>query len=80
MTAIPHAAMALTSALGRFERASKQMLEAATGEGPAAENPVAPIVEVMEAKAQFQAGVGVLKFADAMWGALLDLQTEREPV
>ena len=72
MTAIPHAAMALTSALGRFDRASSRFVEAVTGAG----EPEAALVEMVQAKAQVQAGVAVVKFADEMWSALLSLSRE----
>lgn len=72
MTAIPHAALALTSALGRFDRASSRFVEAVTGAG----EPEAALVELIEAKTQVQAGVAVVKFADEMWSALLSLSRE----
>lgn len=75
MTAIPHAAEALTSASGRFERASARLLEAASaGESDAM---TASLVEMTEAKVQFKAGVAVVRFADEMWDALLDLAKEQ---
>jgi hypothetical protein len=73
MTAIPHAALALTSALGRFELAGSRLLEAATG---AAGDQGAAIVDMIEAKAQFSAGVAVLSFSNEMWNALIELARE----
>ncbi|MEZ5994327.1 MAG: hypothetical protein R3C25_01090 [Hyphomonadaceae bacterium] len=75
MTAIPHAALALTSALGRFEHASSQVLRAATGAGD--EDLGDGLVEMAEAKVQARAGAAVIRFADEMYGALLDLARER---
>lgn len=74
MTAIPHAAEALTSASGRFERASARLLEAASAGGSDAMT--SSLVEMTEAKVQFRAGVAVVRFADEMWDALLDLAKE----
>ena len=76
MTAIPHAARALTSALGRFERASVRSLEAATGVGEDLD-PVTPIVEVIEAKTQVKAAVAVVRFSDEMWKALIEIQRDQ---
>lgn len=75
MTAIPHAARALTSALGRFERASSQVLEAATGVG-ASDDIATPLVEMIEAKTQARASIAVINFSDAMMAELLDMQSE----
>jgi hypothetical protein len=74
MTAIPHAALALTSALGRFEFAGSRLLEAATGAGDAAE---AALVDLIEAEAQAKAGVALVRFADDVYRALLDIGRER---
>jgi hypothetical protein len=74
MTAIPHAALALTSALGRFELAGSRLLEAATGSGDGAE---AALVEKIEAKAQAKAGVALVRFADEMYQALLEIGADR---
>jgi hypothetical protein len=69
MTAIPHAALALTSALDRFGHASARVLEAVTG---ADETDLgAALVDMSAAKTQAQAGVAVIRFADAMWDELL---------
>lgn len=74
MTAIPPAAMALTSALGRFDRASVRMIGAAIGAG----DPEAAVVDVAQAKAEVSAGVAVVRFSDAMYKALLDIAREPE--
>jgi flagellar hook protein FlgE len=74
VTAIPHAAEALTSASGRFERTSARLLEAASGAGG---DVAAPLGEMIAAKTQFKAGVAVVRFADEMWDTLLDIGQER---
>ncbi|MDZ4691216.1 hypothetical protein [Terricaulis sp.] len=71
MTAIPHAAQALTSALDRFELASVRVLEAVTGAEDG--NLGAALVDLSTAKTQAKAGVMVIRFADEMWDALLDI-------
>lgn len=75
MTAIPHAAMALTSALGRFDVASSRLIEAATGADDVAMSEA--MVEMIEAETQAKAGVAVIRFADEMWDALLSIARER---
>jgi flagellar hook protein FlgE len=76
MTAIPHAARALTSALGRFERASGRLLEAATGAGES-DDIAEPLVDMMQAAHQARASIAVIKFSDAMMSELLDMQSDR---
>jgi hypothetical protein len=72
MTAIPHAAEALTSALDRFVRASTRLLGAVSG---AREDDVGQqLVEITAAKVQFSAGVALIHFSDEMWSALLDIR------
>lgn len=71
MTAIPHAALALTSALGRFERSASSVLEAATGADGAELG--GALAEMSAAKTQARASVAVIRFADEMYRALLDL-------
>lgn len=70
MTAIPHAAKALTSALGRFEHAGLHVLEAATGAGG---NPAAALAEMSAAQSQLKAGAAVIRFSDEMWNALIEI-------
>ena len=74
MTAIPHAAEALTSALDRFGHASSRVLGAVTGVDEA--DLGAALVDLSAAKAQAQAGVAVLRFSDAMWRALVEIGYE----
>lgn len=69
MTAIPHAALALTSALGRFEHASSRVLEAATG----ADDLGRALAELSQAKVEVKAGATVLRLADDMYRTLLDV-------
>lgn len=74
MTAIPHAGMALTSALDRFEHASFQALEAVTGASDAelAEG----LVAMSAAKTQVKAGVALVRFSDEVFDALLQIGQE----
>ena len=58
MTAIPHAALALTSALDRFGHASARVLEAVTGADDA--DLGAALVEMSAAKTQARAGASVI--------------------
>ena len=74
MTAIPHAALALTSALGRFDAAATRAVEAATGADDVAIGEA--MVEMIEAKTQVKAGVAIIRFADEMWDALLSIGSE----
>jgi len=74
MTAIPHAALALTSALDRFGHASARVLEAVTGADDAAM--AEGLVEMTEAKTQAKAGVALIRFADEMYEALLQIGQE----
>lgn len=73
MTAIPHAAQALTSALDRFELASARVLGAVTG---ADEDLGAALAEMSAAKMQAKASVSMIRFADEMYEALLDIAAE----
>ena len=74
MTAIPHAALALTSALDRFGHASARVLEAVTGGDDVAMSE--GLVEMTEAKTQAKAGVALIRFADEMYEALLAIGQE----
>ena len=73
MTAIPHAAEALTSALDRFGQASSRLLEAVTG---ADEDAGAALVDMIEAKTQAKASVAVIRFSNEMWRALVEIVQE----
>ena len=74
MTAIPHAALALTSALDRFELAGSRVLEAVTGGDDAAL--AEGLVLMTEAKTQAKAGVALVRFSDEMFEALLEIGRE----
>ncbi|ANP46197.1 hypothetical protein [Candidatus Viadribacter manganicus] len=74
MTAIPHAALALTSALDRFGHASARVLEAVTGADDA--DLGAALVEMSAAKTQAKGGVALIRFADEMYQALLEIGLE----
>ncbi len=76
MTAIPHAALALTSALDRFGHASARVLEAVTGGDDA--DLGASLVDMTAAKAQAKAGVAVIRFSDEIWQALVEIGREPE--
>jgi hypothetical protein len=75
MTAIPHAGMALTSALDRFEHASLQALGAVTGASDDAKI-AEGLVALSAAKTQVKASVALVRFADEMYDALLDIGQE----
>lgn len=74
MTAIPHAAMAITSALDRFKPASSRALEAVTGASDA--DMSASFVNMRETKVQAIAGVSIIRLSDGMYRALLELTRE----
>ena len=77
MTAIPHAALALTSALDRFGHASARVLEAVTGDDDVAMGDA--FVEMTAAKMQAKAGVALIRFSDEMFDALLEIAKEPQP-
>nr|AQQ75080.1 hypothetical protein [uncultured bacterium] len=74
VSAIPHAAEALTSASGRFEHASVRLLEAASGAGDG--DVATSLVDLAQAKAQFAAGLGLLRFSDEMLRELIEMARE----
>jgi hypothetical protein len=74
VTAIPHAAEALTSASGRFEQASVRLLEAASGAGDG--DMATPLAQMLEAKTQYKAGLAVIRFSDEMFAALVEIGRE----
>ena len=74
MTAIPHAAEALTSALDRFGHASARVLEAVTGVGDV--DLGESLVDVMKAKVQAKASIAVIRFSEEMWDALVEIGKE----
>lgn len=74
MTAIPHAAEALTSALDRFGHASSRVLGAVTGVSEA--DLGAALVDMSAARTQAEASLAVVRFSDAMWRALVEIGQE----
>jgi hypothetical protein len=74
MTAIPHAAEALTSALDRFGHASSRVLEAVTGADEA--DLGSALVEMSAAKVQAKASIAVINFSNEMWDALVEIGQE----
>ncbi len=76
MTAIPHAAEALTSASGRFELASARLLKAASGGGDG--DIATPLVQMVEAKTQFKAGLAMLRVSDEMLRELIHMSHGRD--
>ena len=72
MTAIPHAAEALTSALDRFEQASTRLLGAVSG--ATSDEVGQQLAEISAARVQFSAGVAVIHFSDEMWSALINIR------
>lgn len=74
MTAFPHAAEALTSALDRFGHASARVFEAVTGAADA--DLGESLVEMTKAKVQAKTSIAVIRFSDEMFQALLDIGQE----
>ena len=74
MTAIPHAALALTSALDRFEQASWKTLEAVTGADDG--RMATAFVDMSPAKVEAVAAIAVIRFSDEMYKALIDIAQE----
>ncbi len=77
MTAIPHAAGAPSSALGRFERASMRRLEAAIGAGEDEE--ITPVSATTGVQTRTRPGSGGAHFSDQLWKALIEAQADRGP-
>ena len=71
MSAIPHAAKALTSAFDRLELAATRTLEAVNGASGGTE---AALTDMTMAKHQLKALVAVTRLADSMLAELLRLQ------
>jgi hypothetical protein len=76
MTAIPHAAEALTSALDRFGHASARVLGAVTGADEG--NLGAALVDLSAAKVQAIASISAIRFSDEMWKALIEIAQEKD--
>lgn len=71
MTAIPHAAEALTSALDRLDRANTRVLGAVSGTGDA--DLGSALADASQARMQFRATVALIHFSDDMWRELLTI-------
>lgn len=69
MSIISPAAAAMTNAMTRFERASQTLVHSGASDVDAVES----IVEIIEAKHQFKAGVATVRIADEMLAELLKL-------
>lgn len=75
MTALlPAAATAIDNASRLFERSGVQLLDAVSG-GDA--DAGAALVGMAQAKAQFHAGVALIRFSNEMWDALLEIGADR---
>ena len=72
MTAIPHAAEALTSALDRLDRANTRVLGAVSG--AANEDIGSALADASEARMQFRATVALIHFSDNMWSELTKIR------
>jgi hypothetical protein len=73
MTALSVAAAGMLDAERRFDASASRV--AAMGQDPGGVDPGLETVSQIEAATQFKADVNVVKFADDMWRALLDVQT-----
>lgn len=71
MGPISIAAAGMSTAVTRFNRASRNLVESLEGKGDVA--PETAIAEQIEAKAQFKASAIVVRAADDMMGTLLDI-------
>ena len=72
MTAIPHAAEALTSALDRLDRANTRVLGAVSG--AVNEDIGSALADASEARTQVRATVALIRFSDAMWQELMKIR------
>lgn len=62
----------LMAASARFEASAQRTAQMG---GDASVDPAAEVVEQVQAKHQFSANLGVIRVADEMWRALMDIQT-----
>jgi len=72
MTAIPHAAEALTSALDRLDHAQTRVLEAVSG--AANEDIGNALADASQARMQFRAAVAVIHISDDMFRELINIR------
>jgi hypothetical protein len=71
MTAIPHAAEALTSALDRLDRANTRVLGAVSGAGDI--DLGSALADASDARMQYRATVALIHFSDNMWRELMKI-------
>jgi len=71
MTAIPHAAEALTSALDRLDRANTRVLGAVSGVG--GEDVGSALADASQAQMQFRAALSLVRFSDDMLQELIKM-------
>ena len=71
MNGIATSAHAITSAFARYDRASEKLT--ASFSGASNDNAAEALAEQIEAKAEVKANVGVVRMADEMFKALLDI-------
>ena len=72
MTAIPHAAEALTSALDRLDHANTRVLEAVSGSGDG--DIGSALADASQARLQYRATVALIKFSDEMFHELIKIR------
>ncbi|MFT3728682.1 MAG: hypothetical protein QM759_12730 [Terricaulis sp.] len=72
MTAIPHAAEALTSALDRLDRANTRVLGAVSG--AANEDIGSALADASQARMQFRATVALVRMSDDMFKELMNIR------
>jgi hypothetical protein len=71
MTAIPHAAEALTSALDRLDRANTRVLGAVSGVGDG--DIGAALADASQARMQYRATLSLIRFSDDMFHELIKM-------
>ena len=74
MDPISLARVGMAAASARFAESAQRT--ARMGSDPSVD-PTQEVVEQIDAKHQFTANLGVVKIADEMWRALMDLQTDK---
>ncbi|MET0181871.1 MAG: flagellar basal body rod C-terminal domain-containing protein [Caulobacterales bacterium] len=72
MSPLSIAAAGMSTAVTRFNRASKELVESFQSKEGA--SPETSIADQIEAKAQFKANAAVARMADEMLGALIDIK------
>lgn len=77
MTAIPHAAEALTSALDRLDRANTHVLEAVSGVGD--QDVGSALADASQARVQLRASLALVRFSDDMFQELIKMAANDQP-